>query len=95
MKKAKTKAAKARRIVRKVTAVRKALRHVKPKARTARRAPARKKAARQVRNAKPDALSKKLWLAKPQEKDPSLEEDWHSDLDDEMDFEETSGVSEE
>ncbi len=39
--------------------------------------------------------SKKLWLAKPSEKDPGLEEDWKSDLDDEMDFAENEFSTEE
>ena len=92
MKKAKKQATVARRaVVRKAAVARKPVKHAKTKAHVAKRAP-QKKAARQ---AKPDAATKKLWLAKPHEKDPSLEEDWHSDLDDEMDFEETSGVREE
>ena len=66
------------------------------KAKAVRKPAARqKKRSHAARQAKTEPGSKKLWLAKPQEKDPGLEEDWHSDLDDEMDFEETSGVSQE
>ncbi len=71
-------------------------RAVKTAKKPAKRAVARhsKKSAKPQPRAGGAKSKQKLWLAKPHEKDPGLEEDWKSDLDDEMDFEETGFESE-